>query len=328
MKILNILFVCAVALTTITGCGRDESSTPLGRLCDVYAEIAENNQEMTNAYREVYAAPIDKQEALMEKAKSIAEITQSKNHKLAEEAKNIGGELQGTVIPCEVDAPLGYNVDKLEFSMVNATDNLCNIMLKGDITGGQKGTVYALMLNKDGDVLDRVMGTLAEDALRINFRITTDKGPHVARAYGAVTSIKIVTETEYKTGKTDDSAPDNSSSNDNIYENEGNPDPEPAYVGENGGDSAESVTVNGIVIKKGASLAETLRKFNSITWDYNADFGVIATVGNVWITIDESDLTQKGHDIINAILSDMENNISFSIDYIKPTAKINQFESE
>lgn len=327
MKNIFITVSIAIMILLTAGC-TSNTSTPLSKLCDVYAEIAENNQEMTNAYQEVYAAPRDKQKALVEKAKSIAENTQSKNQELAEKAKNLGVELQGSDIPCEIDASLGYKVDKLEFSMVNATDNLCSIMLKGDVTGGQKGTVYALMLNKDGDVLDRVMGTLAEDAVRINFRITTNKGPQVARAYGAVTSIKIVTETEYKTGKADDSASDKSSSNDYIYENEGNPDPEAAYVGGNESDSAESVTVNGIVIKKGALLAETLREFNPITWDYNADFGVTATVGNVWITIDESDLTQKGQDIINAIPSDMENNITFSIDYIKPTAKINKFEAE
>lgn len=328
MKIFNILVASVIILLAATGCGNGESATPLGRLCSVYAEIAENNQGMAAAYQEAYSAPRDKQEALMEKAKSIAEETQAKNQELAEKAKTLGAELQGTDIPCEVDASLGFRVEKLEFSMVNATENLCNIMLKGNVAGGQNGAVYALMLNDDGDVLDRVMGTIADDALRINFRVTTNKGPQVARSYGAVTSIRIVTESEYKTGKADVAATDNSSASDDIYENAGNPDSEPAYMGEDGGNSAESVIVNGIVIKKGEPLAETLRKFNSITWDYNADFGVIASVGNVWLTIDESDLTQKGQDLINSIPSDMENNISFSVDYIKPSAKIKQFESE
>lgn len=92
--------------------------------------------------------------------------------------------------------------------------------------------------------------------------------------------------------------------------------------------NSESVTVDGVTITIGANLVATLKQAKKITWDYNIDFGVVANIGNVWIAIDDSDLTQKGRDIINAIPSDMENDISFSIDYIKPSATINSFEAE
>lgn len=83
-------------------------------------------------------------------------------------------------------------------------------------------------------------------------------------------------------------------------------------------------TVTGV--RKGANLVATLRQFKSITWDYNADFGVIANVPGMWIVVDEADLTPEGLKVINAITSDMENGIRFSIDYIKPTAKVGEFE--
>jgi len=71
----------------------------------------------------------------------------------------------------------------------------------------------------------------------------------------------------------------------------------------------------------------TLRRHKNITWDYNADFGVIANVEGMWFVVDEEDLTPQSQKIINAIPSDMENSINFSIDYIKPTAKVGQFEN-
>lgn len=263
----------------------------------------------------------------MKEATSIAEQTKNENQKLAEEAKTLGAELQDTEIPCEVDPALGFTVEKMVFATVNATENLCNIMLKGDVAGGTPGTVYILMLNEDGEVVSKTLGSLAEGAVRMNLRITTEKGPDVARTYAAVSSIKIVTESEYKTGKAaQPSNTDNATAE--TVEPEANTEPEPAYAGDESAGGSESVTVDGVTIAKGAKLAETLKKFNKITWDYNADFGVSATVGNVWITIDDSDLTQQGQDVINAIPSDMENDIAFSVDYIKPSATIKNFEAQ
>lgn len=103
---------------------------------------------------------------------------------------------------------------------------------------------------------------------------------------------------------------------------------EPAYEGETPAQPAgKSVTAAGVTITVGAPLAETIRRAGKVTWDYNADYGVTCNIGNVWIVIPDEDLTEKGQSIINAILSDMENNISFSADYIRPEAKIKSFET-
>ncbi len=326
MKSIKALIACVCLTLALEGCGSGESSTPFSKLCDIYVEIAENNQEMVNAYQEVYAAPKDRQEALMENAKPLFAITQEKNKELAEQAKTLGAELQGTEIPCEVDPSLGFNIDKMLFASVSTDRNLAAIMLKGE--GNAEGFIYVFMLNKNGDTVVRQIGHVGDDGvIRISFRITTDKGPGTARAYAAVRSLKFVTETEYKTGKAPQASEPESSAEE-TFEPEPNPDPEPAYMGNEANDGVESATVEGVTISKGANLVATLKQFKKITWDYNADFGVTATIGNVWITIDESDLTQKGLDIIHAISSDMENDIAFSVDYIKPSAIIQVLEAQ
>lgn len=309
------------------GCSRTDS-TPLSKLCDAYAEIADNKEAIGKAFQEVYAAPRDKQEALQQKAQTLAEELNHRNEALAEQAKGLGQELEGTEIKCEVSEGLGFTVEKAVFATVNTTPNMANIIVKGAVSGNADALQYVLFLNGDGDVVDRSMARYGDGNIAVNFQVTTNHGAAPAKSLGAVRSLKIVSETEYKTGKADGATPA-ADGNGGLYENEGNPDPEPAYegAGEDGGSSVESVAVDGIVIKKGAPIAETLRKFKSVTWDYNADFGVTATVGNVWIVIDESDLTENGQEIINAIPSDMENNISFSVDYIKPAAKITQIEN-
>ena len=82
-------------------------------------------------------------------------------------------------------------------------------------------------------------------------------------------------------------------------------------------------------IKKGMPLAETIRRAGSnVTWDYNADSGVWCHLSGVAIVISEDDLTAKGLEIINAIPSDMADNITLSVDYIKAEAKINHIEKE
>ena len=79
-------------------------------------------------------------------------------------------------------------------------------------------------------------------------------------------------------------------------------------------------------ITVGAPLAETLKKAKGVTFDYNADFGVSAVIGNVIINIPDEDITKDGLDFVSAILADIEPNIDFKISYIKPSAKIKDFD--
>jgi hypothetical protein len=106
-------------------------------------------------------------------------------------------------------------------------------------------------------------------------------------------------------------------------------EPEPAYTGEGESAPGKSMVVDGITIKKGDPTVETLKKFKNVTWEYNADCGIIAYIGNAWIVVDEADdLTPQGREFMNGIYSDMVPDLQFSIAYIKPTAKIKELHNQ
>ena len=90
--------------------------------------------------------------------------------------------------------------------------------------------------------------------------------------------------------------------------------------------TAKSIEAGGTTITVGAPLAETLKKAKGARFEYNADFGVDVVVGNVMIRIPDEDITKEGQDFVNAIPSDMDLDIAFKISFIKPSAKIKDFE--
>lgn len=90
--------------------------------------------------------------------------------------------------------------------------------------------------------------------------------------------------------------------------------------------AAKSIEAGGTTITVGAPLAETLKKAKGARYEYNADFGVDVVVGNVMIRIPDEDITKEGQDFVNAIPSDMDPDIAFKVSFIKPSAKIKDFE--
>lgn len=103
---------------------------------------------------------------------------------------------------------------------------------------------------------------------------------------------------------------------------------EPVYQGNDESKEVEAATTGEVKIEKGAKLVAVLRGSKGVTYEYNADSGIWAHVGNVSIIIDEDQLNAKGIEFINSILSDIEPNLAFSPDYLKPDAKILQIEKE
>lgn len=90
--------------------------------------------------------------------------------------------------------------------------------------------------------------------------------------------------------------------------------------------AAKSIEAGGTTITVGAPLAETLKKAKGARFEYNADFGVDVIVGNVMIRIPDEDITKEGQDFVNAIPSDIDPDIAFKVSFIKPSAKIKDFE--
>ena len=71
-----------------------------------------------------------------------------------------------------------------------------------------------------------------------------------------------------------------------------------------------------------------LQSATKVTYEYNADSGIWATIGNVAIVIDEGQLTQQGIEFIATILSDIAPDIAFKPEYVKPDAKILSIEKQ
>lgn len=103
-------------------------------------------------------------------------------------------------------------------------------------------------------------------------------------------------------------------------------EPEEAAPEVKGAPTAKSIEAGGTTITVGAPLAETLKKAKGARFEYNADFGVDVVVGNVMIRIPDEDITKEGQDFVNAIPSDMNPDIAFKVSFIKPSAKIKDFE--
>lgn len=85
--------------------------------------------------------------------------------------------------------------------------------------------------------------------------------------------------------------------------------------------NVKSTQAGGTTIAVGEPLAETLRKAKGVTFEYNADYGVACN-----ISIPDEDITKAGLDYVNSLTSDIEPDIDFKLEYIKPSAKIKDFE--
>lgn len=103
---------------------------------------------------------------------------------------------------------------------------------------------------------------------------------------------------------------------------------EPAIQVNDDADTVDSATQDDAEIKKGANIVAVLRAAKDVSYEYNADSGIWAHIGNVSIIIDEDQLNQKGIEFMSTIYSDIEPNLQFSPDYVKPDAKILTIEKD
>lgn len=317
MKPIKSIFSIMCVALLLSACGGSQVTAPLKPLAVVYAEMGENDARLADAFQAVYKSK-DRSEQLTlhQHATSLAEEVSTENARLAEKTSELGQQLQGQSINCVTDL---FTVKEAVFSTVDAQPNVANVLIT--ISGEQPITGdYVISLENEDcvSVLQSPAFNNSENGtISINFRITKD----VRRAQLIANTTKIVIKAK--------NAAQNASSNENdvMTQEDGEPEPEPAFLGndDKSFQQGNSVTAGGVTITVGAPLAATIRQTNNVTWDYNADYGVICNIGNVWIPIDYDDLTAQGQEVIKAITSDMENGIAFSVDYIKPTAKIKSF---
>ena len=313
---IGIAFVLCMITAGCTGSGE-----PLKELAEVYAEMADNNQKFCDAMQAVYKADRDQQEALHEKASRIYEEMKPANEKLAKKAEEIGSKLQGTEIECSSSDALAIEIRGAVFSTVNAQDKGCNIVIKISCSQPSSDT-YCLMMDKDGNLLWKTPARYSDGALAVNFRLTSqnNKAKESNLIYGKLNHIVVVTQSEYNAGSVGATAQNT--------ETEAETEPEPTYQGDDESDNLQSAQTGDGEIKVGANLKAALESATKVTYEYNADSGIWAAIGNVAIVIDEDQLTQQGIDFIAAILSDIAPDIAFKPEYVKPDAKILSIEAQ
>lgn len=319
MKKLFVFIGLAFVLGTVTtGCSvSGESGGPLKEIADVYVEMAQNDQEVSEAYQAVSKADRSERQQLHAKAISLYHDKETENKRLAEKAAQLGAGLKDTEIQCSSSEAMGVSIEKAVFSTVEANDKLCNIVISISCSE-PPSRPYCLMMDKDNHLLWKTPANYSDGLLKINFRITRDC--ERAQAYSKFDHIVIVNEQEYVA---------DAAGGTHVVAASGTDEPEPVAEEQEEKEAkpkSKSIEAGGATITVGAPLAETLKKAKGVTFDYNADFGVTACIGKVIIEIPDEDMTKEGMGFVNSILDDISPNIDFKISYIKPSAKIKDYE--
>lgn len=304
MKIKPILACALLVSILLAGCSG--ASSPLKELAETYAEIADNNQELAEAFQAVYQAPRDSQESAMEKAQATAERVKGKNEQLIEKAVVLGEKLQGESIECVAGDELGIQIKAASFSDVNALTAMANIVITVEVEGTPATAVDFCLVDGDKTIY-RAPARYSDGKIYVNFHINATNAREIASAKSIILKAREGGMTS-ATGET-------------IVE-------ESSYIGKDNSRDLNEATPDGVKIEKGANLVAVLKAAKSVTYEYNADSGIWAHIGNVSIIIDEDQLNKKGIEFINSIPSDIEPNLAFSPEYIKPDAKILNIEED
>ena len=309
-KLFTLLAMSAGIL--LASCSNSSSNSGvLSELTDVFVEKAQKYMEL-NEYAQKVAdtKDLDEKDKLSQNMIEMNRQFIADEEALAEKAKAIGEKLVGT--PIEVVASEGSSLKFSDGVIAEVSaGKIANIVIKAKSSQPVPNFLKCQLVDDEGNVVDVVTSGAREDgiAIVIHFAIPlkcTDETVKYLQGLGRMTKIVVLAG--------DVAEP----------EADAEPEPEPAFEGSSEGDDSESFVYNGVEVKVGAPLAETLRKLNIKNFDYNLDYGVTCNIGERTLVIEEDDINDKGMEVIGAIISDMENNIPFSIDYIKPSAKIKE----
>lgn len=306
-KLFTLLAMSAGIL--LASCSNSSSNSGvLSELTDVFVEKAQKVMKL-NEYAQKVSETKDRDEK-DKLSQNMIEMNRqfiADEEALAEKAKAIGEKLVGT--PIEVVASEGSSLKFSDGVIAEVSaGKIANIVIKAKSSQPVPDFLKCQLVDDEGNVVDVITSGAREDgiAIVIHFAIPhtcTDETVKYLQGLGRMTKIVVL-------------------AGDAAAAPEAEVEPEPAYEGGNESDDSESFIYNGVEVKVGAPLAETLRKLNIKNFDYNLDYGVTCNIGERTLVIEEDDINDKGMEVIGAIISDMENNIPFSIDYIKPSAKI------
>ena len=299
------------SLLMLSACGG--SSKPFAELADIYIEMTDNVQPLGELMQKIYKTK-DRAEAerLGEEYRALAQKVRVENEALEGKVDQARQNLVGKKIPCKIVGIEGASNEEAVVTEVKGPKNVAHIFLEAPFTGNADGLLKAHLCDGDTKLLEANARAI-DGKIRINFYLSLKSAEAAAKA----TSILIEPSTLTTNNATAEAA-------------EAEPaEPEPAYIGDDNSQAAEgAVQVDGVSVAKGMPLAETLRKLKNVSYEYNADSGIWASAGKVAIVISEDQLSPAGEAYINSLTSDIEPNIAFKPEYVKPGAKIEEVEAQ
>lgn len=304
LKSLFALFTLAALL-----CSCGECKSKLAQIAAVYTQINENQEKYAEGYRSLYKMPKEQQAGELNKLNAQNIKWVEENISLAEKAEKLADELLETEFPCTAEENTGITVKSAKFTVANAKVNnyngmggcVANFVVTVEYQGSLRGKPYFELL-AGNETVYRSLGCVKEDGtLSFNFRINFKN----AKEFVAVDAMRIV-------------------GGDSVAENAEPAEPESVYEDNDTSDDVQSAGE----LKIGGNLADALRSAGNVTYEYNADSGIWAIIGNVAVVIEEDQLNQKGIEFLRTIYSDIAPDIAFKPEYVKADAKILRIEKQ
>lgn len=315
---IKMLCCAAVAALMLTACGK--KSTPLAELAEPYIEMTEIGRDLSERGTEINRKPlaerVEAMKALQEEALKLA----PQMEKLTLKAKLAAEKMKGSEMPASASASTGMKVNSCVIKNVSASVGMAQITFSAAVSSGVGEKLYFLLVDKDNVVAYR--GSVAQhvDSLVFSAKMSVLEGAEKLQRMAQVTEAVFVTADEYKSVKAGDVFTSRGAAAASETVGDG--------AGAGGADTedADAALLDGSGIKAGMPLAETIRKAGKVVWNYNADNGLDCNFGKVTLLIPFDDITDEGNVRLDAIVSDMADNIDFSADYIKPGAKISDIQ--
>lgn len=190
--------VCAMAL--LTGCGNAGESSgsnvktgdgPLALLAEKYVQIGINSDELSKK--------IDENKDDREKIKEIAEKMNQKNEALEEEAKEIAESLKGQAIDCAASEATGLTGAECHISSVKPLPKKASVILEFKAEQPITQNFGCLFKNNKGEILNKLRLYMGGDGLpSIIYMFSSNKGGESAITASEITKVEIVSDEEYE----------------------------------------------------------------------------------------------------------------------------------
>lgn len=312
MKRLFLSAVVVLSVGLLAGCSGG-SSKPFKSLADVYAEIGTNNKKVTDFTQSLNNKSLEERTSGQADALELMQEVTEQNKALLAKAREEADKMAGSKVKCEATGATGISNPEAVVEKVAPSAFMASVWVKVSYQGTPATKLGFVLQDANDKVIFRNMAANHEGYMLCNFNITATKDPEAAKMMAEVVKITIVSEEEFHSGNIGTAATEAQDG--------------PAVVEKSDISSgADASILDGSAIKEGLPLAETIRKAGKVSWDYGVDNGLYCNFGKVSLVIGDDDITAEGLDKLNALVSDINVDIDFSADYIKPSAKIRYFE--